>query len=117
MNFEKVLPLQLEVGSQVHWQAKQVAFRELENLAFQKFRSGEYLLEDEETQRQAWTIIQFTDFELVERIHWDGSFLDEIVIRELFEREILDNDINLIGFYGNDLAKQQAIELMKQKLE
>lgn len=47
----------------------------------------------------------------------DDPFITEIVKREMIHREIMDTGIYNIGVYGNDLAKAQAIELMKVHAE
>ena len=107
MNFVKEIDAENELCSQVS------LLEELDDLVFQRFREGTFIFDASDKQKQAKMLIQLSDTQLIEQIYLDDTFLHQIVCHELVYRRIWDLDIYRIGLYGNELAKSQAIQLMK----
>ncbi|WP_146504051.1 hypothetical protein [Rubinisphaera italica] len=89
---------------------------QINDIAFEKFRTGQFRFQPTHRQEIAQSLIQLSNLQLIEAMYEDNLFESEIVKRELIHRKIMDDDIYKIGFYGNDIAKTQAIDLMKYKV-
>ncbi|WP_372366103.1 hypothetical protein [Candidatus Uabimicrobium sp. HlEnr_7] len=110
LNFTKYIDMQDSHNS------KHKAFKELNELAFTEFRCGRFILESQEKQDRALNIIRLNDKELIELVYSKDPFEQYLIKRELKERNLFDRDIYYMGFYGIDIAKQYAIDMLKEKI-
>lgn len=98
-------------------ESRREAVAELQAALFRKFRTGEYRFDPPEKQAAAEHLIGLSHADLIEKMYDQDFFRRELVKQELIQRNLMDEDIYRIGLFGNDLAVEQAIELMKHKAE
>lgn len=110
LNFCKHVDMQNKHTSQ------QKIIKELQQLAFVKFRSGLLTLETPEKHQKAWDIIQRCDVDLIESLYSKDPFVEYIIKKELKARNLFCQDIYSMGFYGIDIAKKYAIAMLKDKI-
>ena len=91
------------------------ARRELEDLAFRRFRDGNYRLEPGERDLIARSIIALDDPNLIDLMFTTDAFECEIVRRELQMRGLNSSDLYPMGRFGDERAKDLAIKLMKER--
>lgn len=89
--------------------------RQIEDLAFQRFRDGTYELQPPELNDRARDIIALDDRRLIERMFSDDSFEREIVRRELALRGIKADDLYSMGRFGDANARSLAIDLVMER--
>lgn len=87
---------------------------EIDQLVFQRFRSGQLQFE-ENRQAVAEEVIAHSDRELIERAFSDDLIRMEFTRLEMKHRGIFDADLWRLGEFGNASTRSQAAELMKQK--
>lgn len=109
------LDFELTLDCDDELRSKQEAIAQLEDVAFQRFRSGKYQLYPTEHQTEAWKLVHLPDRELIESMYVENETLRDVVKRELIARGLFDSDIYRIGAYGS--AEEQAIQLLIQKTE
>lgn len=106
-----------EIDLQNEHKSKLELVEELNTLIFHEFRKGNYAFKVQKKQEIATSILQKTNLQLIEQMYSENGFEADLIKRELEERQILDEDIYRIGFYGNSQAKIQAVKLLKEKTE
>ena len=96
---------------------RRAILEELDGIAFEKFRSGDFVFEPPAHQRAAQDLIELTDTDLIRNAYQETEFLPDFVIRELAYRRLFNQDLFRIGEFGGLSARAQAIELMLASAE
>lgn len=104
-----------EIRNDQSKEKRQEIIEEINDLAFEKFRSGEFSFEPSMNQRAAKIIVEMCDTDLIRNCYAGNQFLQEISKKELMCRNLYDDDLHRIGAFGGDSAQKQAIELMLKK--
>ncbi len=92
------------------------AYSEIESIVFDRFAAGEFCFEPPERQAAALAVLALPDETLIESVYVEDLFVRSLVRRELRRRGMMDEGICRIGEFGNDLAREQAVSLLKRKL-
>lgn len=106
-----------QVDSHNQRESMRQAAAELDHCLFQAFLSGDYYFKPSERNQKAREIIELSDCALIERIYEPDLFAATIVREELTRRGLWNDDIFVIGKHSNELAKAEAIRLLKTNAE
>ena len=111
----------MQFARQICWhsihQKRQEVFDEINQLAFEKFKEGEFTLGNPQNQEKALWISGLSDEELIKNLYSEDHFTEHFCFLELHYRDLFDMHLYNLGCYGNSPAREQAIELMLSMID
>lgn len=87
---------------------------DLEQCAYNRFVTGDFAFEAAK-QSKAQYLYGLVDGALLDYTFSDDCFIRCFVRFELVRRGLFDADLYRLGLYGNSLAREQAIELLRSR--